>query len=199
MQNSLSMSKVQRLTLLGLMTALVVVLQLLGSFIRLGTFSISLVLIPIVVGAALLGPLEGGWLGLVFGAVVLISGDAAGFLAISIPGTVITVLVKGIAAGLVAGLVYRLIEKKNRWAAILTAAIVCPVVNTGVFFAGCYLFFFDALSVSAADEGKSVFLYIILVLIGGNFLFELLFNLLLSPAVLRLTELGEKIFRNRKR
>lgn len=181
------------------MTALVVVLQLLGSFIRLGTFSISLVLIPIVVGAALLGPLEGGWLGLVFGAVVLISGDAAGFLAISIPGTVITVLVKGIAAGLVAGLVYRLIEKKNRWAAILTAAIVCPVVNTGVFFAGCYLFFFDALSVSAADEGKSVFLYIILVLIGGNFLFELLFNLLLSPAVLRLTEIGEKIFRNRKR
>ena len=199
MQNSLSMSKAQRLTLLGLMTALVVVLQLLGSFIRFGIFSVSLVLIPIVVGAALLGPLEGGWLGLVFGAVVLISGDAAGFLAISIPGTVITVLVKGVAAGLVAGLVYRLLEKKNRWLAILAAAVVCPVVNTGVFFAGCYLFFFDALSVGAAEKGYSVFLYIILVLIGGNFLFELLFNLALSPAVLRVTELGEKIFRNRKR
>lgn len=199
MQNSLSMSKAQRLTLLGLMTALVVVLQLLGQFIRFGIFSVSLVLIPIVVGAALLGPLEGGWLGLVFGVVVLISGDAAGFLAISIPGTVITVLVKGIAAGLVAGLVYRLIEKKNRWLAILAAAVVCPMVNTGVFFAGCYLFFFDALSVGAAEKGYSVFLYIILVLIGGNFLFELLFNLALSPVALRLTEIGNKIFQNRKR
>ena len=106
MQNSLSMSKAQRLTLLGLMTALVVVLQLLGSFIRFGPFAVSLVLIPIVVGAALDGPLAGGWLGFVFGVVVLFT-DAAGFLAISIPGTVLTVLVKGIAAGLVAGLVYR--------------------------------------------------------------------------------------------
>lgn len=39
----------------GLLTALVVVLQLLGSFIKFGTVSISLVLIPIVVGAALYG------------------------------------------------------------------------------------------------------------------------------------------------
>lgn len=198
MQNSLSLSKAQRLTLLGLMTALVVVLQLLGSFIRFGPFAVSLVLVPIVVGAALDGPLAGGWLGFVFGVVVLFT-DAAGFMAISIPGTVLTVLVKGIAAGLVAGLVYRLLEKKNRWLAILAAAVVCPVVNTGVFFAGCYLFFFDALSVGAAEKGYSVFLYIILVLIGGNFLFELLFNLALSPAVLRLTEIGNKIFQNRKR
>lgn len=198
MQNSLPMSKAQRLTLLGLMTALVVVLQLLGSFIRFGTFSVSLVLIPIVVGAALAGPLAGGWLGLVFGVVVLFT-DAADFLAISISGTVLTVLVKGIAAGLVAGLVFRLIEKKNRWLAILAAAVVCPVVNTGVFLAGCYLFFFDALSIGAAEEGKSVFLYIILVMIGANFLFELLFNLVLSPAVLRLTQIGEKLFQNRKR
>lgn len=198
MQNSLSMSKAQRLTLLGLMTALVVVLQLLGQFIRFGPFAVSLVLIPIVVGAALDGPLAGGWLGFVFGVVVLFT-DAAGFLAISVPGTVFTVLAKGVAAGVIAGVVYRLLEKKNRWLAILAAAVVCPVVNTGVFFAGCYLFFFDALSVSAAEKGYSVFLYIILIMIGANFLFELLFNLLLSPAVLRVTELGEKIFQNRKR
>lgn len=180
------------------MTALVVVLQLMGSFIRFGLFSVSLVLIPIVLGAALAGPLEGGWLGFVFGAAVLLSGDANLFIAVSIPGTLITVLVKGTAAGLIAGLVYRLIEKKNRWVAILAAAIVCPVVNTGVFFAGCYLFFFDALSASAGGSNE-VFMYIITVMIGWNFLFELLFNIALSPAVLRLTEVGEKIFRNRKR
>ena len=47
----------------GLLTAVVVVLQLLGSFIHFGPFSISLVLIPIVVGASLYGVLSGAWLG----------------------------------------------------------------------------------------------------------------------------------------
>ena len=197
MRTSQSMSKVQTLTLLGLMTALVVVLQLLGSFIRFGMFSVSLVLVPIVVGAALAGPLAGAWLGLVFGATVLLSGDAAPFLGISYVGTIVTVLVKGIAAGLLAGVVFRLLQKKNEWLAVLAAAVVCPVVNTGVFFAGCYLFFFDALSISAAEEGQSVFLYIILAMIGANFLFELLFNLVLSPLVLRLTRIGNDIFQKR--
>ena len=39
----------------GLLTAIVVVLQLFGSAIKFGPFSISLVLLPIVVGAALYG------------------------------------------------------------------------------------------------------------------------------------------------
>ena len=56
----------------GLLSAIVVVLQLLGSFIHFGPFSISLVLIPIVVGASLYGALSGAWLGLVFGITVLL-------------------------------------------------------------------------------------------------------------------------------
>ena len=71
------------LTGLALFTAIVVVLQFLGAFVRFGPFSISLVLIPIVVGAALYGPLAGAWLGVVFGLVVLLSGDAAPFLKIT--------------------------------------------------------------------------------------------------------------------
>ena len=39
----------------GLLAAIVVVLQFAGSAIRLGPFSVSLVLIPIVLGAALYG------------------------------------------------------------------------------------------------------------------------------------------------
>ncbi|MBO5326582.1 MAG: ECF transporter S component, partial [Clostridia bacterium] len=57
----------RKLTLGAMLTALVVVLQLVGSFIRFGPFSISLVLIPIVIGAATCGPYIGAWLGLVFG------------------------------------------------------------------------------------------------------------------------------------
>ena len=58
------------LTGMALLTAVVVILQLLGAFVRFGPFSISLVLIPIVVGAALYGVWAGAWLGFVFGVVV---------------------------------------------------------------------------------------------------------------------------------
>ena len=43
----------QKIVGLGLFTAIVIGLQLMGSFIRFGTFSISLVLVPVVIGAAL--------------------------------------------------------------------------------------------------------------------------------------------------
>lgn len=193
-----SLSKVQKLTLLALLTAIVVVLQLLGSFIRFGGFSISLVLVPIVIGAALLGAGAGGWLGLVFGVAVLVSGDATAFLAINVPGTIITVLGKGILAGLAAGSVYRLLESKNTLLATIGAAIVCPAVNTGIFFIGCYAFFLDAIAEMASGAGKSVFAFIIFVFIGGNFIFELLFNVVLAPVILRIVKVGKDMIARRK-
>ena len=104
----------QKIVGLGLFTAIVIVLQLMGSFIRFGTFSISLVLVPVVIGAALYGAGAGAWLGFVFGVVVLLSGDAAAFLGVNALGTILTVLVKGTLAGLLSGLVYKALENKNR-------------------------------------------------------------------------------------
>lgn len=186
-------SKTQRMTLLALLTALVVVLQLMGSFIRFGQFSVTLVLVPIVLGAALLGVGAGAWLGLAFAVTVLISGDAASFLVLSVPGTLITVIGKGVLAGLAAGGVYKLFEKKDRTLAVIAAAIVCPVVNSGVFLIGCVLFFLDAIGEMAAGSGQSAFAFIIFVFIGGNFLFELLFNVVLAPIVVRLVDVGKKM------
>ena len=174
----------------GLLTAVVVVLQLLGSFIHFGPFSISLVLIPIVVGASLYGVLSGAWLGLAFGITVLISGNAAAFLAVNPGGTVVTVLLKGALAGLLAGAVYKAIEKKNKIVATIVAAIICPVVNTGIFLIGCRLFFFDTIKTWAA--GTNVFVYMITGLVGFNFLFELGLNIILSPTIIKLTKLGRK-------
>ena len=193
-----NMSKTQRMTLLALLSAIVVVLQLLGSFIRFGGFSISLVLVPIVLGAAMLGVGAGAWLGLVFGVTVLISGDAAGFFVISAVGTVVTVLGKGILAGLAAGAVYKLLEKKSVLAATIAAAVVCPVVNTGIFFLSCVTFFLNAISEIAAGQGQGAFEFIILVYIGGNFLFELLFNVVLAPVILRLVAVGKRMIARRK-
>ena len=135
----------QKIVGLGLFTAIVIVLQLMGSFIRFGTFSISLVLVPVVIGAALYGAGAGAWLGFVFGVVVLLSGDAAAFLGVNALGTILTVLVKGALAGLLSGLVYKALENKNRTLAVAVAAVVCPVVNTGVFLIGCLLFFMETI------------------------------------------------------
>ncbi len=182
MKNSKQMST-KTLVLSAVLTGLVVLLQFMGSFIKFGPFSISLVLIPIVIGTATCGAKIGAWLGFVFGAVVLLSGDAAPFMAVSVPGTIITVITKGIACGLVSGLAYKAVEKYNRTLAVILAAITCPVVNTGVFLIGCFLFFMELITEWA---GGAVAHYIIFVLVGGNFLFELLLNIVISPAIVRL-------------
>lgn len=176
----------QRLVLGAILTALVIVLQLLGTFIRFGPFAISLVLVPIVLGASMCNYKIGAWLGLVFGAVVLLSGDAAAFLTIDAAGTVITVLLKGTLCGLTAGLVFKTLEKFNRYLAVIAAAIICPIVNTGIFLLGCKIFFMSAIIEWGAAAGfKNAAQYMFLGLAGGNFLFELLANILLAPVIMR--------------
>lgn len=180
----------KQMTLGALLTAMVVVLQLLGSFIRLGPFSVSLVLVPLVIGAATCGPLIAAWLGLSFGVTVLLSGDAALFLAIHILGTIVTVLLKGILCAFAAALVYKLLERFNLYVAVVVAAIVCPIVNTGIFLLGCRLFFWETIAEWGTGAGfANPAAYAILGLVGANFLFELAFNLLLSPIIVRLLKI----------
>ncbi len=176
----------------GILTALVVVLQMFGQFIRFGPFSISLVLLPIVIGAAMCGPKISTWLGFVFGVMVLMT-DAGAFLAISVPGTVITVLLKGMGSGLAAGLICKALEKKNRYLAVVLAALACPIVNTGIFLLGCVVFFMDTISQWGAGAGfENVGEYLIFGMVGINFLAELVINIILSPTVVRLLNIGKK-------
>ena len=183
----------QTLALGAMLTALVIVLQLLGSFIRFGMFSISLVLIPIVVGAAMCGPAISAWLGLVFGIAVLLSGDAAAFLAVSVPGTILTVLAKGVLCGLAAGFTYQWLSKKNIYLGVFAAAIVCPLVNTGVFLLGCLVFFLPTITAWAGGNDQTLWQDILFGLVGGNFLFELGFNLVLSPIIVRLLRISKRL------
>lgn len=187
-------TKTKNMVGIALFTAIVVVLQLLAVGLRaLGLFSISLVLVPIVVGAAVYGWKAGAWLGFAFGAAVLLSGDAAAFLTIDVLGTVLVVLVKGTACGLVAGLVYKALERFGKLPAVIGAAIVCPIVNTGIFLLGCMVFFLETITEWAAAYGFSnVGAYMIFGLTGINFLIELGVNLVLSPVITRLIRIGQK-------
>lgn len=174
--------KVKRMVGLAIMSAIVVVLQLLGSFIKFGPVSISLVLIPIVVGAAIYGPKAGAVLGGVFSIIVLLQPDTAFFYGISFFGTVVTVFVKGTLAGWLSGIVFRVVSKKNALLAVILAAVVCPIVNTGCFLIGCRLFFWDAI---AQLGGGDAFAYIITVMIGFNFVAEFVTNIICSPVIVR--------------
>lgn len=185
--NQKNKMSVRTMALGAVLTALVVVLQLLGTFVRFGPFQISLVLVPIVIGAAAGGAGLGGWLGAIFGLVVLLNGDAAAFLAVNVVGTVITVMAKGTLCGYLAGKVYRALADKNKAAAVVAAALTCPVVNTGIFLVGCLLFFMNTLAQWGQSMGfDNVFEYMIFGMVGVNFLVELGANALLSPVILRL-------------
>ena len=183
-----SADKVRRLTLAAMLTAIVFVLQLLGSMIKLGIFSTaSLVLVPIVVGAALLGWQYGAWLGFVFAAAVLMSGDAAPFLAITVFGTFVTVILKGVLAGGFSGLTYSFLCKNHPVLSVFAAAVVCPVVNTGVFLICCRVFFWQKLiEWAAAANAPSAAAYAVFTLAGVNFMLELCLSVALAPVTVRL-------------
>lgn len=179
--------KLKKMVGMALLMALVVVLQMLSGVIPpVGGFNISLVLIPIVLGAALYGPGGGALLGATFGTVVYINcitGTDIGGAMVFQANPVLCLLVvmgKGVLAGLSSGLIYKLIAPKNAYIAMLCAAIICPVVNTGVFVVCMLTFFVDVLSVWAGDKGLTG--YILTGLILANFTPELIINILFSPA-----------------
>lgn len=182
-------TKTQKIVGIGLFTAIIVALQLLAASIKFGPFSITLVLAPIVIGAALYGIGAGAWLGVAFGLSVLISGDAAAFMTINPAGTVVTVLLKGMFAGLVAGLIYKALESKNKTVAVVLAGIACPIVNTGIFLAGCYLFFQEWL---VSVFGTTGFATVITGLVSVNFAVELGINMVLASVIVRVIDIGKK-------
>ena len=181
--------KTRRLTGLALMTAIIVVLQVVASFVKFGPFSITLALAPIIIGAALYGAGAGAWLGAVFGVVVLtacVAGWDQGGNILFTANPLLTAalcIVKGAAAGFVSGLVFRGLSSRSPMGASIIAGIVCPVVNTGIFCVGLAVFFYDTLVAWAG--GSDLIYYIIFVLTGVNFVLELAINLVLSTVIVR--------------
>lgn len=181
----MNLKQTKTLVGMGVLTAIVAVLQVLSMYIKFGPFNITLALTPIIIGAALYGWQAGAILGGVMGIVVLIT-NAQAFLAISVFGTILTCILKSALAGLAAGMVYKLLAKKNRTAAVVTAAFVTPIVNTGVFLLGCIVFFLDTIKTWAGSD--SVAHYMIVGLVGTNFIIELVVNLALSSVIVRILD-----------
>ncbi len=179
----------------AVLTALVIILEIISASLgKAGMFRFTFSLVPIAIGAATCGMGLSAWLGLVFGLSVLLTGDAAAFLAVNPLATIVTVLAKGILCGLLAGLIYKLLAKKLPTLGVIVSAIMCPIVNTGVFLLGCLLFFMETLAgwAQGLGFGDNVAAYMIFGLVGINFLIEIGTNIVLSPVIVRLLQIRKK-------
>lgn len=190
-------NKVQRMVGMALLMALVIVLQAIGGMIPpIGGFSISLVLVPIVIGAAVYGIGAGALLGATFGVIVYINcvtgADVGGAMVFQANPILcfLVVMAKGMLAGVAAGAVYAALKEKNAYLAMLLAAIVCPLVNTGIFVACMLTFFVDILAAWAG--GGEILGYVLTGLIVANMLPEILINVVLSPASARIAKVAKK-------
>ena len=186
---------------LALLTAVIMVLHFSGVAIPAFGTKISLVLIPIALGAMLLGPVAGAILGFIYGMTVFISlgvmhmDPFTGFLFDNTPiMAALICTVKTTAAGFVAGWVYRVLAKKNVLLAVFVAAALVPTVNTGIFVLGCFLIY-STISEFAAGAGYSAVYFILIICAGLNYVLELAINLIFSPALERLVRLLSKKIR----
>ena len=186
----------RKMTGLSLFSAVIAVLTIVCTFVRFGPFSITLALSAIVVGGAVYGMKAGAYLGGLFGFIVLLTGvfgwDGGTVMLLlgeNVLGCILICLGKGAAAGWASAFVYGLLEKKNQKLAVTLAAIVCPIVNTGLFILGMYVFFLSTLEAWAG--GMNVLYFAIIGLTGINFLVELAVNLILSSGITGLIRYGK--------
>lgn len=190
MNNEFIRSRSVYVAYLAILVAFVAVFQVFGGYIRIGGTALSLVLVPIVLGGIILGPLGGGILGTVFSLIVLIMGLVGadyftGTLLSAAPfGTVLTVIIKGVAAGVIPALIYKAIAKKNKIAAVFVASALAPIINTTVFIVGM-LCMSGVLQATFVPEGQTVIYFLIIGCAGINFIVELAINLVLTPAIMK--------------
>lgn len=186
--------RIEMLVGTAILSALVVVLQVFASGVKVGPVSFTFSLVPIVLGAILYGPVSGAFLGGVFGLVVTIAtvtgADVGAYMMFEkLPFlTVLLCMVKGIGSGLVAGFVCRAFGNRGHGLpGIFLAAVACPVVNTGIFCLALFAFYRDvATAWMGSTTYSNLFIYVLFGIVGINFLVELLTNVILAPGIERI-------------
>ena len=176
-------NRVRLLAGTGLLSALVVVLQFISNYIKIGPFSITLALIPIVIGAILYGRFVGFFLGAALGGFILITGGGEPFFSLKPFATIILCIFKTGLAGYFAGWIYILLKKTKENVAIVVSALSVPVFNTGLFLLGALTIFLDTVK-TWVPEGSTLGAFVITGFVGFNFLIEFLTTAILSSAII---------------
>jgi len=185
-ETTIKPNNIKMITSTGILLALEIVFQIIGNYVSLGPVSINLSLIPIAVGAILYGPLVGGFLGLANGILVILAPATLSlFMSISVWGTILTCLLKCTIAGVAAGFFFKLFKNHKVVGGVITSFLV-PIINTGLFSISCLTIFRSFLEENYANQGfGNIYLFLILGVIGWNFLLEMGITGILSYPVSR--------------
>lgn len=180
---------------IAMLTAIVLILAFtpLG-YIRTGGLEITLIVIPVAVGAVILGPVGGMILGAVFGITSFIqcfgmSPFGAMLLSISPVKTFITCVVTRTLMGFLTGLIYKGMKKvsKNKSLNTVVANLCCPFMNT-LFFMTCIVVFFyntEYIQGIVSALGAANPLLFVLAFVGVNGLVEALLCFVVGSAITR--------------
>lgn len=179
------------ITTTGILTGILIVLQVIGNYINPAFANINLSLVPICLGAILYGPVIGGFLGLICGVMVLVSPSTISyFFSVNPVATVFTCLLKTTFAGIAAGFIYRLFAKKSDIAGSIAASITIPIVNTGIFSIMCYFFFATRLDEINPDSRVAA---LFLGMIGINFIIEIISTVIIAPSLFKIIQHSSSI------
>lgn len=193
--------KIEKLVGVGVLSAIVIILQLLSTFgIHIGVVPITLVLVPIAIGAILYGPLAGAFLGGVFGIVVIImtlvglDPVAMTMMQFNMVAAVSTIMLKGIFAGLICGLIYKMFYKMKRGKiGAIVGTFLCPVINTSIYMFMSVFVFRELMEKNFNTKGViSIFLALFGVILV-NFISEIVVTVVLTPIVLHIIKIAIKI------
>lgn len=180
------------LTEMGLLIALILLLAFtpLGYIKTLG-LEITLIVVPVAVGAVVLGPAAGALLGFIFGLTSFIqcfgmSAFGTVLLGINPIGTFITCIVARTLMGWLTGLIFQGL-KKLKWNTIATyiANLCCPLLNT-LFFMSCIVIFFyntDYIQGFAQALGATNPFTFVLLFVGVNGLVEAVLCFIVGSAI----------------
>ncbi|MBQ7117332.1 MAG: ECF transporter S component [Clostridia bacterium] len=144
-----NMASLLNLTLTAIFLAIIIIMSFTPiGYLKVGTIEISLLAIPVAMGAALLGIGGGALLGLAFGVTSLIqcfgmSAFGTALFGINPALTAILCIVPRVLVGVASALVYRVLKNKNINANVssLISFLTAAVVNT-VLFVGLFIAFF---------------------------------------------------------
>ena len=180
---------------IAMLTAIVLILAFtpLG-YIRTGGLEITLIVIPVAVGAVILGPVGGMVLGAVFGITSFIqcfgmSPFGAMLLSISPVKTFVTCVVTRMLMGFLTGLIYMGMKKVSRNKSLNTVItnLCCPFMNT-LFFMTCIVVFFyntEYIQGFVSALGATNPLLFVLGFVGINGLVEALLCFVVGSAITR--------------
>ncbi len=169
---------------LSLLIAIVILMAFTPiGYLKIGPLEMTLIVVPVAIGAVVLGPAAGAILGAVFGITSFIqcfgmSPFGAVLLSINPVYTFIVCVVSRTLMGWFTGLIYAGLRKskKIRKASVAIANVCCPLLNTLLFMGTLVLFFYQTDYIQRLVQGyeaSNVFAFVILF-VGINGLIEAL-------------------------